>query len=239
MNIFGENRWLVFVLPGFVALFVASFVSNLPEIPDSHLPIIYVALTTLSAVIPLGITHIYGIASGKKFELQSVLYSKYFVTSVFLCSLLLGLLFGIANSTDYFSAKLREVFGKDEILKASQSDLLSFLLKNAYNSKFVDGQPHVVDKDTNRYARIKLSNESFSYEGVVTQFSVDPDDTEIYLSPACTIKKGKATLIKGPGVWLNMKDSKEIQFIYSICSICAAQVEISAGLPAPDTCPFH
>lgn len=238
MNFSGGNKWLVFVLPGFIALFVAGFISDLPEIPDAHLPIIYAALTKLSTIIPLSVVHTYGVITKKSLEIGSIIYSKYIVASIFICAIFIGLLFGVAHSTDYLSEKLRSVFGETAILKSSQLELLYVMLKNAYNKKFVDAQPHVSNKDTNRYVRIIMPGNLKSYEGVVTQFSVGASERQIYLSPDCEVDGNTAELIHGPGVWLDVKNYNEIQFFYSVCSICAKQVEIAAGLKADFVCPF-
>ena len=49
-------------------LFVAGFISDFPEVRDTELPIVYVALTALSVAIPLGILHLYGRVYRIKFK---------------------------------------------------------------------------------------------------------------------------------------------------------------------------
>lgn len=238
MNYFGDNRWLVFILPGFVSLFVASFISDFPDIRDSQLPVVYVALTALSIILPIAVFHAAGVVRGVSYQFEKLVYNPYFVSLVFLVSLLLGLFFGIAHTTDYISRGLRYYFGRDIILTSSKSDPFHVLLKNIYNEKFMDGHPYIRMDETNRYSRIEFSDKGTSYEGVVTAFSESKEKPQLYLSPACIVQ-GKAVVpIKGPGVWLNLERVSSIQFINSKCSECAAATAVVSGRIPNQTCPF-
>ena len=240
MSILGEHRWIVFVLPGFIALFVASFISDFPEIRDSQLPIVYIALTLLSVAIPLLIVHIYGKVSRKGFLFGDIIRSPYIISSIFSCSVLLGFLFGVAHTTDYVSSGLRSVFGKDIILTSSHSELIKVLFRESYKDGFEDGQPHKTLKvdSTNRYARFRFSQNRESYEGVITSYFGGDDLPQVYLSPACLVRKDDVAPINGPGVWLNLEKVEAIQFIYDVCSMCATQIEIAAGNEPSSSCPF-
>ncbi|WSH67959.1 hypothetical protein U8Q05_26875 (plasmid) [Rhizobium ruizarguesonis] len=237
MNYFGDNKWLVFVLPGFLALFVASFISDFPQVRDVQLPIIYVALTVLSVAVPFLVVHGYGKWRGFSYTPDQLVRSPPMVSAIFLCSLILGFLFGVAHTTDYVSRALRSVFGKDVVLTASQSDALHVLLKNAYNDKFLDGNPYI-KSGTNRYARIYSSDKRNVYEGVVTAFFESTERPQVYLSPACVVERGNATAINGPGAWLNLDKVSDIQFIDAKCSPCAEQIAVSAGVAKDWQCPF-
>src|SRR5262245_13974680 len=98
MKFLDDHRWLVFVLPGFFALFVAGFVSDFPEIRDVELPIVYVALTALSVVIPLAVLHLYGRAKGIGYTTDSLPQRPRFVLGVFVTSIVLGFTFGIIHT---------------------------------------------------------------------------------------------------------------------------------------------
>jgi|GEM_PF-6445399 len=237
----GEHRWLIFVLPGFIALFVAGFISDFPRIRDVQLPIVYVALTFLSVSIPLFIAQVYGRLLKKEYNINNLLRAPRFVAGVFLCSFVIGFIFGIAHTTDYISRALRNVFGNDIVLISSHSELIRVLFKNAYNEKFLDGQPNVgrdLKRRKNRYARFSFSDDRKDYEGVIASFFSGEEKPQVYLSPACKISKNGVSIVKGPGVWLNLERVEDIQFIYSVCSECASALEVAAGKKPSTNCPF-
>ncbi|UVK38742.1 hypothetical protein LHFGNBLO_000020 [Mesorhizobium sp. AR10] len=243
MNFLGDQRWLIYVLPGFIALFVASFISDFPQIRDSQLPIVYIALTAMSVAIPLLAVHIYGKLRGIPFEFDSTIRSPMVLSAIFFSSVVLGFVFGVAHTTDYVSRGLRGVFGKDIVLTSSHSELIKVLFKNAYNEKFTDGQPHLDSKykrnHTNRYAIFTFAGDRKSYEGVVAEFFGTNDKPQVYLSPACSIEKGDPIVVRGPGVWLNLEGLEDIQFVYSVCSKCASELELAAGNEPSKKCPFY
>lgn len=238
MNFFGDNRWLVFVMPGFLALFVAMFVSDLPEIRDAFLPIIYVALTFLSVALPLGALHVYGKFRDKTYTLESALRIPSVLISIFTCSILIGLAFGIANTTDVVSQILRAAFGNDNVIVVSHSELNRLLFRNAGTDAFPDRQPHIEMQNHNLYVRFTFKGERATYEGSIGQYYGTGDKPQIYISPACRIEEGKMSLVQGPGAWLDLEEAEDIQFIYSSCSECAKMLELQAGKPAPKSCPF-
>ncbi|WP_455270916.1 hypothetical protein [Rhizobium herbae] len=136
MNFLGDNRWLVFILPGFIALFVASFISDFPEVRESQLPIIYIALTALSVSIPLAVVHAYGVIFKVPYTWNDIIRSPYVLLGILASSIVLGFLFGVAHTTDYVSRGLRGIFGRDIVLTSSHSDPLHQVLKNSYNENF-------------------------------------------------------------------------------------------------------
>lgn len=241
MSLFGEHRWLIFVLPGFFSLFVAMFISDLPEINDTRLPVVYIALTFVSVALPLGCLHLFGRITGKAYTIQSALRVPAFLAGVFVSSLVVGLLFGMANTTDVVSDYLRALFGNNLVTVSSHSELAQSLFQkiNTPAERFPDRQPHFQYADTNLYTRFVFKEGNNSYEGAVGQYSGRSEkQQQVYLSPACLVEKGIVTPVAGPGVWLNLTDVREIQFIYSVCSECALVVEQAAGKPVPRSCPF-
>jgi len=237
MSFLGDNRWLVIVLPGFIALFVASFISDFPEVRDTQLPIVYIALTALSVAVPFFVVHLYGKAKGVPYSIDSLIRSPLVVSSIFACSLVLGFLFGVAHATDYISRGLRSFFGKDLILTPSHSDVLHFLMKTSYSNKFMDGHPYI-KTSANRYARIYSSDSRNVYEGVITSYFNSTETAQVYLSPACLLTTDAVTPINGPGAWMNMDKVSDIQFIDARCSVCAEQVALTSGRPKDWVCPF-
>jgi hypothetical protein len=200
MQFLGDNRWLVVVLPGFFALFVAGFISDFPQVRDSQLPIVYVALTALSVAIPFGALHIYGRVRKKQFSVNLLLRKPAFVAGIFVTSVVLGFIFGILNTTDVVSRDLRAIFGKDIILTSSQSEVLKVLFKLSYSADFAeydgwpgkggsDGVTNFISDDLkrfrNRYVKVNFGEKRNSYEGVVTSFYEGSEKPQVYMSPAC------------------------------------------------------
>ncbi|MDX0679882.1 hypothetical protein GOD41_30610 [Sinorhizobium medicae] len=241
MTVLGDHRWLVFVLPGFLALFVAQFVSDLPEISDTRLPVTYIALTFISVSVPFCWLHVYGRIRKKNYTVESAIRSPAFLGSVFAFSLLVGLAFGMAHTTDYASAALRSVLGANIVPVSSQAELKQNLFKtiNRPTDDFPDRQPYFQFADRNRYARFTFKEGRVSYEGSVGQYSGEGDGGQIYLSPGCIIENGTIAPVRGPGVWLNLDEVRDIQFVYSICSECALAIETAAGKQPPSLCPFR
>lgn len=240
---FGDYSWLVYVLPGFLALFVASFISDFPRIRDSQLPIVYVALTTLSVFIPLGIWHFFGKLTGYSFTFDRLLRSAFFLSTVFLNSVVLGGAFGFAHNSDWVSNSLRSVFGKDTILVASHTELIKVLFRESYSDAFLrwDGQPHTNYESSNRYARIFIKDapDGVAFEGVVTAYHGGSDNPQVWLSPACKMQGEVASAIAGPGVWLDIQNATEVRFLYDICSPCSLKLDELAGVTPPDICPLR
>jgi Family of unknown function (DUF6338) len=245
MQFFENQKWLVYVLPGFVALFVAGFISDFPEIRDTQLPIIYVALTLLSVAIPLSCLHVYGARRGIAYDINKITQRPGVVATIFAFSVFLGFSFGIAHTTDYISRLLRSIFGRDIILVSSHSEPISVLFKLAYEGeKFgreLDGQPYVPSEIQNfasRFVRIRFEENQEEYEGVVTSYFGSTERRQVYLSPACKIDSTAVVPIRGPGVWLNLEKVQSVQFIYSMCSECKSLIDISAGQQSSVMCPI-
>jgi hypothetical protein len=243
MQFLDNQRWLVYVLPGFISLFVATFISDFPQIRDVQLPIVYVALTALSVVIPVGLLHIYGLLTRRSFVISGIEKRPGLVTAIFFTSIVLGFLFGIGHTTDVVSDNLRKFLGKNTILRSSMSPLRQQLLKLSYQKEFseYDGQPNIEStqkESTGRYALVLFSNVEKAYEGVVHSYSGVSESPEVYLSPACEKTPQGVVPIKGPGVWVNLTNAKSIEIIYDVCSACAKEIEIAAGKSADFVCPF-
>ena len=240
----GDNRWIVFVLPGFLALFTAGFVSDFPQIRDVLIPFVYVALTAVSVSIPLLATHFLAVARGRRVYLGDLHRNVWFVTSTFAFSVLIGLLFGMAHSTDAVSHAMRSWFGKNIILVSSHTETLRLLFREAYQPDFVDeydGNPYIHDKERNVFVRLTYGNteDVRVSHGVVHSYFGRVERPQVYLSPACKEETGNVVPIEGPGLWVNLDNLIEVEFQYQGCSSCAAALKRESGHgPLRTVCPF-
>ena len=237
MQFLKDGGWL-FLIPGFIGLFVAGFVSDFPIVRDSQLPIVYVSITFISAIIPLLVAHLVLRRQGKTKTFDALTRWPAFIASVFASSIVVGLLFGILHTTDGLSHGLRHLFGKDLMPVVSHSELVRELFSRSYSGGFPDGRPYFRSKTRSLYARVAFNEDKKIYEGVVEHLYGGETRPQVFLSPACRIDKAVAIPVQGPGVWLDMANVEDIQFIDDVCSICAAKLEIVAGKTPPDICDY-
>lgn len=242
----GDNRWIVFVLPGFIALFVAGFVSDFPEVRDVFIPFVYVALTAISVAVPLA-----GVAVVDIFRRGTIAYDKlhqtpWFVGATFATAIVIGFLFGLAHSTDVVSKILRDVFGKNSVLVSSHTEAIRLLFREAYRHDFIDefdGIPpeYISDKERQTYVEISYGEGAHTRKayGVVHSYFGGSERPQVYLSPACREIGGAVAPVKGPGLWVNLEQVIEVAFEYQACSRCAAALKADTGHGGLTTsCPF-
>ena len=237
MNLLRDRGWL-YLIPGFLALFVASFVSDFPEIRDTQLPIVYISLTFISAIIPFIVVHLVLRFRKKVITIDYLQRSPWFISSVFFCSIGVGLLFGILHTTDVVSHSLRELIGKRLISVVSHDELVRELFSRSYSGGFPDGRVDFNSNTPSLYLRIAFEKDSKIYEGVAENWYGGKTRPQIYLSPACRIESSVAIPVHGPGVWLDLKGVQDIQFIDDGCSICSTSLERAAGRTPNPKCSY-
>ncbi len=230
MEFLGDKRWLVYVLPGFLALFIASFISDLPKISDAQLPITYIALTFLSVAIPLGFAHVALRLRNESRSLTEVIQWPSVILSTFALSLIFGFLFGMFNNTDWISIRLRSVFGDDNVLTLTHTEPLRYLFKNSQSPVLADRDwmPYVkpeLKKLDGRYMRFDFGGDRDMYEGVVTLYYASSEKPQAFLSPVCIIKNGQVTPYIGTGIWLSLEKLKSVQVLYKECSSCQLEID--------------
>lgn len=239
MQFLQKGGWL-YLIPGFVALFVAGFISDFPIVRDSQLPIVYVVLTLLSAIMPLGLVHLYGVAVLKPIDLFSLTKNPWFYSTILLCSVGWGLVFGIFYTNDAVSTLLRKSLGESTISIVSHSELLRELLSRSPNReegrspnreegwRVWDGRQGrnssgaQIRHNDNLTLIVEFKGETRKFEGKVDKWFAGETPAQVYLSPACGYdSSGVVSPIPGPGIWLNLKDALSIGFIDTACSECA------------------
>ena len=242
MNDLLNKKTLILAIPGFVALFAANFVSDMPTIRDSQLPFVYILLSLISLSIPLVAIQIYRKFSGKILSIDKILSNFYFLSATFLFSIFVGFSFGVLHTTDSVSSSLRSIFGKDIVPISSHNELVRELFSRAYSSDFPDGRFGILPAERfdfpNRYARITIDGANVVYEGVITQFFSGNDTPQVYLSPSCKLTAARIDIIKGPGTWVNLNKVESIDFVDARCSGCSAKHEEIAGRVGGKNCPY-
>ena len=242
-----HQKWIVYVLPGFLSLFVAGFISDFPQIRDVLIPFVYVALTALSLMLTLIIVHIIGKFKKREIFLTELYSNGFFISGVFSFSIILGFLFGLAHSTDAVSNWLRQLLGGNTILVSSHTEPLRLLFREAYQHDFVDnfdGIPpsYICSKERNIYAVVRYGAggaEKIAH-GVVHTYHDYSDSPQAYLSPACTEISGEVTPVSGPGIWVNLTDVHSVEFVYQSCSPCAEALKADTGNgELTNQCPFE
>ncbi len=239
---FLDRKVLLLAVPGFVALFAANFVSDMPTIRDSQLPFVYFILSIFSLSVPFGLSYLVIKYRKKSIALSDLLNNGHFLAGTFLFSIVVGFCFGVLHTTDAASATLRKIFGKDYVPIFSHNELIRELFSRAYRDDFPDGRFGIVSAEKfdfpNRYVRISVSDGKIHYEGVVEKFFSGSDLPQVYLSPACSVGAQGVAVIQGPGVWINLSKATDIQFIDSRCSECATKYEEVAGRVGGKECPY-
>lgn len=244
-----DQKWIVYVLPGFVALFVAGFISDLPQVRDVMIPFVYVALTFLSLLIPLALAHIYAKVTKKNIPVSDLPHNTWFVSAVFVSSVFWGFAFGSAHSTDFVSGWLRSVLGKDAIIVSSHTEPLRLLFREAYDPSSRDGFDGVPEtlvpgakKEINTYLRITYgAGDTIAVaHGVATKYNGASERRQVYLSPACTGSGKDIVPVPGPGLWIDLEHVYSVEFIYASCSLCDEALVRGTGFVGPSIrqCPF-
>ncbi|MCY4138124.1 MAG: hypothetical protein OXF56_07665 [Rhodobacteraceae bacterium] len=233
MQFFKDGGWL-YLVPGFIALFVAGFISDFPTVRDSQLPIVYVILTLLSALIPLGIAHFYARTRSAEIDLIALTRNPFFYAFVLICSVGWGLVFGIFYTNDAISTWLRKSLGDRTVSVVSHSELLRELLSRAPSAHTDEGwrvwdgrQGHdsegkAIRHNDNLMLIIEFKGDGRIFEGKADKWFAGQTTPQVYLSPACSYDAaGNIDLIPGPGVWVNLEDALSVRFEDTACSECA------------------
>lgn len=250
MNLPDKNLYLL-ALPGFVALFSANFVSDMPQIRDSQLPFVYFILSVFSLLPPICMTYLVTFIRKKAVSFKQLLSNAYFLLGTFVFSIIIGFSFGVMHTTDIVSSTLRNIFGKDIVPIYSHNELVRELFSRAYSTKYTfpdgrfppDGKNGILPTDkfdhASRYARFSFSKGGVAYEGIVNKFFSGTDKPQAYISPACMINGNEVEIVQGPGVWINLASASTIQFIDARCSLCATKHEELNGREGGKTCPYN
>lgn len=106
MNFF-DKRLVLLAVPGFIALFTANFLSDMPTIRDSQLPFVYFILSLIILGPPFLVSILVLKISKHSMGLSDLLQNYYFGASTVLFSIFVGFGFGVLNTTDVVSKYLR------------------------------------------------------------------------------------------------------------------------------------
>ena len=240
MKFISGGAWL-FLIPGFIAIFVAGFISDFPTIQEAQLAITYVTVSIFCAAVPLLVAQVILRNRGERVEMARLVRRPWFSFSLIMTSVIFGLLLGILHNTDRVSSLLQAIFGPELITIVSHGELRAELFGRSYgkggaNQTMWDGRPYFQHNTSSHYIRVVFRGEGRAYEGVAEKWSGRRNNPEVYLSPACEVEGESVTVIRGPGTWLSLDGVRQIQFIDDKCSLCASQIEIEAGKALKHRC---
>lgn len=245
---FLKDGGYLYLIPGFIALFVAGFISDFPPVRHTQLPIVYVILTLLSALIPLGFAHVIALIKSVRIDLVTLIRNPNFFAFVLICSVGWGLIFGIVYTNDAISTGLRKILGERTVSVVTHSELLRELLSRApashtdVGSRVWDGRNgsdsdgKAIRHNDNLVLIIEFKGEGRVFEGKADKWFGGQTTPQVYLSPACSNDSaGTMTPIPGPGVWVNLKDALSIRFVDTACSECSWAHDAIQGTGAFDS----
>jgi len=221
--------WFLILLPGFISLGLARYISDMGNMSEFEL-IIYSSGFT---VVNLGLSIVLyngGKALGQRWlprrgdpdtQSESPLSKMAFILLVLVVSFGVGIAAGVAYENDTLLNWLRAAPGTRLLSKRSYQRPLTFLLAQNRKGKLEEGRPHSM-KTTQAWVEVHLTGgESFEgwpeFFSSPESFSTGDENAEIFLSPACKrVKKDgrvKVVIMPGPGVLVFEKDIKFVEFI--------------------------
>jgi len=242
VKLISDGAWL-FLVPGFVAIFVAGFISDFPTIQEAQLAITYVTVTIVCAAIPLAVAHVILRFRGERVELTRLVWRPWFSLLLFMTSVAFGFMLGFLHNTNRVSSALQTMFGPEIITIVSHGELRTELFSRSYgkggaNQRMWDGRPYLRHNTSSLYMRIIFRDEDRAYEGVAEKWSGRRSNPEVFLSPACEVEGESVTVIRGPGTWLSLEGVRQIQFIDDVCSPCATRIQIEEGATPANLCRY-
>lgn len=223
------EQWLtklLVLLPGFISLGLARYLGACGDLDDFELTLFSLGLSLL---IFLSADLIYWGAAWARLNyrrprrgLPSWKFlpplSAVFVSLILLLSISLGLVLAMVYDSDAIILAVRR--GPDRLLtKRSSTRTLPFLLTLNRQYKFREADAR--HRETQAYLEAVLkTGERFAGKAVF--FGIDKEPSDIFLSRACTIEKGQAQPIEGPGVFVPEKEMKFVLFLDRTNNRCNA-----------------
>ncbi len=214
----------VLILPGFLSLGLAEYLSGIGDVGEFKLVCYSLVLTFVNLALAYVIyTPIYKF--GKLFkkkqnsEISSLLsvskHPRLFILIVLVIAILTGIIIGVAYENDTLIKLLRGIPGTKMITKRSHQRPLTFLLALNRKGKLEEGRPKSM-KTTEAWVKARLKSGKV-FHGYPEFFSMRGKTSEIFLSPACTEITGhgctKVVEFEGPGILIFEKDIEFIEFL--------------------------
>lgn len=231
MSIRESIAWLFVLMPGFISIFLARSLSDLPGIRDFDLPIAYLCFSFVNCGLPLLLIHSINKLVDRDVDIKSALISPIFLIGSISMSAVTGIFFAILVSTDALPRFATRYVDEAMFPIDSYSEPLRYLLRQTNLAEFPDGRfyPSPDERWINRYVRLSGVGDGLEFEGVPKLFHNWEQEPQVYLTPACVIRSGVMQLIYGPGVWVRLSEVSHMSVIDTPCSECALMLEESAG----------
>ena len=217
--------WFLIILPGFLSLGLAQYISDIGDVSEFKLICYSMVLTFVNLALGYVIYFpIYKLAELLKRTPKSKTPSapsvsrhpRLFILIILIVAILTGLVVGVTYENDTLIKLLRGVPGTGMITKRSYQRPLTFLLALNRKGKLEEGRPDPM-KTTEAWVKIRL-NSGKVFHGYPEFFSLKGKTSEIFLSPACReiTRNGctKIVDIEGPGILISEKDIEFIEFFW-------------------------
>jgi hypothetical protein len=216
---------MLLLLPGFLALGLATYVANLREYSDFELgayslalSLVIFALASFLYRLPHAVARIFR----KKRQAQPEVAlipppSLPFIGLVLLISISMGLVIAYLYESDTVLKLLRESPGTGMTTKRSSARPMVFLFSLNRKGQLEDGRPAPL-KVQEAWVRITLAGDR-SYSGYPEFFPFGEEESEIFLSPAC-MDGETVSRHPGPGVLIREENIESIEFLDRGSSDC-------------------
>jgi hypothetical protein len=226
-----ENVSLVLMLlPGFLSLGVATYVSTIGEIPDIQYVVLALALTYLNVMITSLVWH-------KRLGVQlpspdADRWRLRFFMMLFGVSIITGLGFGSLYESDLAFRLVRSLFGQSAFIKETSQPQLQAILRRLNHGPYPNDKRPPGMQYAGTWVRINITKDDPPVEGFPASWSSRAQSTQVFLSPACNMAGGKAQLVQGPGILVTSDKIASITLIDEDHSACWSEYSAAvAKLP--------
>lgn len=216
--------WFLIILPGFLSLGLAQYISDIGDVSEFKLICFSLVLTFVNLafgyVIYLPICKL-GELLKQRPKSETPLspsisrHPRIFILIVLVVAILTGIIVGVAYENDALLKLLRGIPGTGMITKRSYQRPLTFLLALNRKGKLEEGRPEPM-KTTEAWVKVRLKSGKV-FHGYPEFFSLRGENSEIFLSPACREITGhgctKVVEIEGPGILISEKEIEFIEFL--------------------------
>jgi hypothetical protein len=214
--------WVVFLLPGWVALMIAGMIADIAPSNDIYIVFASFVLSAVSYAIARAVLRLLGRFGNRQHsavgdassitpngERKSDRPGDPPAVYVFIAAGVLGLALGIGLESNMVYTGLR---------------LLPFGLGGV---KVGDGG------NEQNYFRISVDDGSL-YEGIISSYGITDEESDIYVSPACLVKMNGVFSVHSPGVIIFERNVHVIAIIDRRYSECYKKTVLGSSSSTPE-----
>lgn len=214
-----ENISLVLMLlPGFLSLGVATYVSTIGEIPDIQYVVLALALTYLNVMITSLVWPQRLVAQLPSPDADR--WRPRFFMMLFGVSIFTGLGFGSLYESDLAFRLVRSLFGQSAFIKETSQPQLQAILRRLNRGTYPNDRRPPEMRYPRTWVRINITKDDPPIEGFPASWSSRAQSTQVFLSPACNMVGDNAQLVQGPGILVTSDKIASITLIDEDHSNC-------------------